>query len=123
MVLLAVVDGALGGMMGFGFDWLFVSASIVVAYFALLDVWMGATLGKLAIGLRVLGSDGERPSMQQAWMREAFTVLGAIPFAGPFLALAAWAWILVTIRSSPLRQGAHDVIAGTRVVWRPSAKL
>ena len=49
--------------------------------------------------------------------REAFTVLGAISFAGPLLALAAWAWIIATIRSTPLRQGKHDMLAGgTRVI-------
>lgn len=49
----------------------------------------GATPGKLALGLRVIGPDGGRPTPRQALIREAFTVLGAIPFAGPLLALAA----------------------------------
>ena len=44
-------------------------------------------------------------------------VLGAIPFAGPLLALAAWTNIIMTIRSSPLRVGTHDRLAGgTRVI-------
>jgi len=44
-------------------------------------------------------------------------VLGAIPFAGPVLALAAWIWIIITIRASPSGQGKHDTLAGgTRVV-------
>ena len=43
--------------------------------------------------------------------------LGAVPFAGPILALAAWIWIVLAIRSSPLGQGPHDHLAGgTRVV-------
>jgi uncharacterized RDD family membrane protein YckC len=67
-------------------------------------------------GLRVLGPDGGRPTLRQALIRESFTVLGAIPFAGPLLALAAWIWIAATIRSSPTGQGKHDTLAGgTRV--------
>ncbi|WP_437949867.1 RDD family protein [Sorangium sp. So ce296] len=68
-------------------------------------------------GLRVVGPDGGRPSLNQALVREAFTLVGSIPIVGPLLALAAWVWIDMTIRSSPLRQGKHDLLAGgTRVV-------
>lgn len=116
VLVLVAIDAAVGLLIGFGFDWLFLSAAIVLAYFSVLDVLAGATPGKMALGLRVIGSDGGRPSMRQALAREAFTVLGAIPFIGPFLAFAAWTWILVTIRSNPLRQGKHDMLAGTRVV-------
>lgn len=60
---------------------------------------------------------GLGPSLRQALIREAFTVLGAIPFAGPLLALVAWTKIVMTIRSSPIRQGQHDLLAGgTRVI-------
>jgi uncharacterized RDD family membrane protein YckC len=68
--------------------------------------------------LRVTGMAGNKPSMKQALIRECFTLLGAIPFAGPLLSLAAWLWIVVSMRSSPLRQGVHDRLAGTRVVRR-----
>ncbi|HEX8537960.1 MAG TPA: RDD family protein, partial [Cystobacter sp.] len=102
---------------GFGFDWLLLGAAIVLAYFCLLDTLVGATPGKFALGLRVIGPDGGRPSPRQALIREAFTVVGSIPFIGPLLALAAWTVIALTIRSSPLRQGKHDLLAGgTRVI-------
>ena len=39
-----------------------------------------------------------------------------MPFAGPLLAMAAWIWLSITIRSNPLRQGKHDQLAGTRIV-------
>ncbi len=121
VLVLVAVDGALGLLIGFGFDWLFVAAGIVLAYFTVLDVVFGATLGKSVLGLRVIGRDGGRPTMRQALTREAFTVVGAIPFVGPLLAVAAWAWIIATIRSSPLRQGKHDLLAGgTRVVRQSS---
>jgi uncharacterized RDD family membrane protein YckC len=99
---------------------LFLGASVVLAYFVAFDVLDGATPGKRALGLRVIGPGGGHPSVTQAVIRESFTVLGAIPFVGPFLALGAWIWIAVTIRSSPLRQGKHDLLAGgTRVIRVP----
>jgi uncharacterized RDD family membrane protein YckC len=116
VVILVTVDVALGRRIGFGFDWLLIAASVVLAYFVLADAWAGATLGKAALGLRVIDAEGGRPTLRQAFTREAFTVAGAVPLAGPVLALAAWVWIVVTIRSNPLRQGKHDLIAGTRVI-------
>jgi uncharacterized RDD family membrane protein YckC len=123
VLLVGAVDTVLGKQIGFGFDWLLISAAIVILYFAVMDVYVGATLGKLALGLRVIGPGGGKPSMVQALTREAFIVLGAIPFVGPLLALASWAWIIATIRASPLRQGKHDVLAGgTRVVRHKEAR-
>jgi hypothetical protein len=47
----------------------------------------------------------------------AFTVVGSISFVGPLLALAIWVWFSITLRSNPLRQGKHDLLAGgTRVI-------
>ena len=115
--MLVGIDVALGWVIGFGFNWLFLGASVVLAYFVVFDVLAGATPGKFALGLRVLGPLGGHPTFTQAVIREFFTVLGAVPFAGPFLALGAWIWITLTIRSSPLRQGKHDLLAGgTRVI-------
>lgn len=117
VIVLAGLQAGLGKVIGFGFDWLILGAATIFAYFAVLDAMAGATLGKMALGLRVTGPDGGRPTLKQALIREAFTVVGAIPFIGPLLALAAWIWIILTIRSSPLRQGKHDLLAGgTRVV-------
>lgn len=117
VLLLVAVEVGLGTLMGFGFDWLLLGTVGVFACFCLFDLGVGATPGKLALRLRVTGPDGGRPSPRQAMIRESFTVLGSIPFIGPLLALAAWTVILLTIRSSPLRQGEHDVLeGGTRVL-------
>lgn len=117
VLVLAAVDVGLGRLMGYGFDWLLVGSALVFFYFSLFDALAGATLGKLVLGLRVLGPDGGRPTLRQSLRREAFTLIGSIPFIGPILALAAWVVIARTIRRSPLRQGKHDELAGgTRVV-------
>ena len=123
-VLLLVCAGVtFGRQIGFGFDWLITTAAGVILYFTVADVVAGATVGKAALGLRVLGPDGGRPSFKQALIRESFILLGAIPFAGPLLAFTSWVWIVLTIRSSPLRQGKHDLLAGgTRVVSQPGSR-
>lgn len=108
---------SLGSLMGFGALWVVVGAVAVLAYFASCDRFFGATLGKLAFGLRVVGPGGGRPSLRQALIRESCMIVGAIPFIGPLLAFAAWIWIGVSIRSNPLGQGKHDLLAGgTRVL-------
>jgi uncharacterized RDD family membrane protein YckC len=117
-IVVAAVDAGLGRLIGFGFDWLIIGAVVILAYFVLLDALAGATLGKRALGLRVIGPSGGRPSLRQALIREAFVIVGAIPFVGPLLALAAWVSIVVTIRSSPIRQGKHDRLAGGTQVIR-----
>jgi uncharacterized RDD family membrane protein YckC len=74
------------------------------------------------VRLQVIGQDGTKLTLKQAAVRESFILLGVVPFAGPFLALAAWIWIAVTIRSSPMRQGIHDHLAGTRVIRRETSR-
>jgi uncharacterized RDD family membrane protein YckC len=119
VLILTAITVALGMRIGFLYNWLVISATMVILYFALSDALAGATIGKRVMGLQVVGPDGKRPTLQQSLAREAFTIFGAIPFIGPLLALGAWIWIIVTIRSSPLRQGKHDMLAGgTRVVVR-----
>lgn len=116
-IILGVVGLALGFVLDFGFVWLAIHAILVFAYFTLLDASYGTTLGKQLLRLKVTGPHGGRPSIPQAAVREAFTVVGAIPFAGPVLSLLAWIVIGVTINSSPTNQGKHDELAGgTRVV-------
>lgn len=116
--VLMAIGAALGRQIGFSYDWLIATASIVLIYFVLADALLGATLGKAAMRLRVASIDGSKPTVKQALIRECFTLFGAIPFAGPLLAAGAWVWIIATMRSSPLRQGIHDRWAGTRVVRR-----
>ena len=117
VAVVAAVDAGLGRLLGFGFDWLVLAALVVMGYFTLQDWLAGATIGKALLGLKVIGPDGGNPSLVASLKREAFLLLGSIPFIGPLLALGAWAWIMVSIRKSPLAQGKHDMLAGgTRVV-------
>jgi uncharacterized RDD family membrane protein YckC len=117
VAILAALGVGVGRLIGFGFDWLALVALAVLVYFAGCDAAFGATPGKRLLGLRVLGPDGGRPTAHQAVARESFTLLGAVPFAGPVFALIAWVYIVVTSRSHPLGQGKHDMLAGgTRLI-------
>jgi uncharacterized RDD family membrane protein YckC len=111
--LLAAVGVAYGVPLGFRPLWLVAHAAVVYAYFVVGDV-LGATLGKRLLGLRVTGVGGRRVSAGAAARRESFVLLGAVPFAGPLLALASWIAIGVTARRD---RGVHDAFAGgTHVV-------
>lgn len=78
---------------------------LAYVYFVVLDTVVGTTLGKRLFGMSVTGPDGRKPAIGQAARREAFTLLGAVPFIGPFVALVAWVVIGVTIHGSPTKQG------------------
>jgi uncharacterized RDD family membrane protein YckC len=79
---------------------------VPVAYFVLAHGTGGQTLGKRVLGIRVVGARGEPIGYLQALGRVVGTVAAALP-GGLGLALAA-------VRSD--RRGAHDLLAGTRVV-------
>lgn len=114
--LVAVVAVAAGLPSGFGLPWLVATMVAVYAYFVLPLVAFGTTPGKRALGLVVVGRRGQRPTLREAAVRESFVLLGAIPFAGPLLAVAAWIAISRSIRADAAGRGLHDrLAAGTMV--------
>ncbi len=89
-----------------------VLAALALAGFVyqLLCTWLlGATFGKRAAGLRVVGPDGARPGLGRSARRAAAAVLGVMLFGiGTLVALFT--------RSG---RGLHDFAAGTAVVEAP----
>lgn len=87
-------------------------AALALAGFVyqLLCHWLlGATFGKRAAGLRVVGPDGARPGLGRSARRAAASVLGVMLFGiGPLVALFT--------RSG---RGLNDFAAGTAVVEAP----
>ena len=87
---------------------------MVVAYQTLLVSRRGATIGKAALGLRVVRvDDGTIP----AWDRSLIRALvpqgaGAVPVIGLALVTAVYGAALFDQR----RRGIHDLAAGTRVI-------
>ncbi len=76
-------------------------------YFVLLTGLRGQTLGKMAVGIRVVGRDGQAPGLGYAALRE---IVGK--FVSGIAFLVGFLWIGWDSR----KQGWHDKIAGTHVV-------
>lgn len=94
-----------------------VTAAITIGYFALMEANTGQTVGKMLIGLKTVGPDGNKPTMEQALKRNAWYALGIVPFLGGLAQLAVVIYIAVTINNSATRTGWHDTFAGgTRVI-------
>jgi uncharacterized RDD family membrane protein YckC len=76
-------------------------------YFALLESSeRGATLGKMALGLRVVTSDGQRLSFMNATGRYFAKIISAIILFIGF----------IMIGFTDKKRGLHDMIAGTLVI-------
>jgi len=88
--------------------------TVALVYQTVMIALLGRTVGKLALGTRVVRSiDGARPGWTEAVMRSLVPLsLGAIPRIGLFLVVLVYSLALWT----PLRQGLHDKAAGTLVV-------
>lgn len=90
-------------------------ASTLLGLGGFLYVWLmigfkGQTLGKMAVGIRVVDRKGEVPDLGQAALRE---IMGKF-ISGFFFALG-YIWALF----DPRRQSWHDKIADTYVVRVP----
>jgi uncharacterized RDD family membrane protein YckC len=122
---LAVSGAGFGGGFGFGGFSLggiitnVVLYGLAVGYFAFLESNRGQTVGKMLLKLEVRGADGQYPSMEQALKRNAYMLLGIVPFLGGLAYLAATIYIAVTINNNATtRQGWHDEFAGGTSVIR-----
>jgi len=115
----AAVQLALGAfrvneMLGFGrMSWQVATSFGAVVYLIVtlaydIGLWMmvGQTPGKLLMGLRLVRTDGQRLHIGNAIRRELGYVVSAILFLG-------YLWVLFDNR----RQGFHDKLAGTIVVY------
>src|SRR5262249_60826644 len=81
-------------------------------YFVVTEATLGATVGKLLVGLRVLRADGGRVGWGASLVRNALRLID-LSFAG--LVGAALMWL------SPRRQRLGDRVAGAGVGRRPAA--
>ena len=88
--------------------------SLAFVYQTIMVAMLGRTVGKIAVGTRVVRLvDGGRPDWSEAAMRALVPLaFGAIPKVGVFLGAMVYSLALWT----PLRQGLHDKAAGTLVV-------
>ncbi len=77
----------------------------------------GQTLGKIAVGSRVVAvDDGSLPGWRRSALRWALPgVVGRLPYIGLWVGLA----VMASLVFDPRRRGLHDRLAGTIVVRVP----
>jgi uncharacterized RDD family membrane protein YckC len=83
-----------------------------IVYYIVLEATMGATLGKLALGLRVVKLDGTPISWGESVVRNLLRIVDVIPVFIPYLLGAILIW------TSPTKQRLGDRVAKTVVVRR-----
>ncbi len=100
-----------------------IQAIIVVAYYVILTVAFGATLGKMAMGMKVVDRDGNKAGAGPVLIREVIArALGALLASvvgagiGEAVGLAVAIIIVIMILFDERRQGLHDKVGGTFVV-------
>jgi uncharacterized RDD family membrane protein YckC len=111
-VMGVVADFAILGRLGFVARAITVTervseAAVAIAYFPVAWGLSGQSIGKGILGLRIVREDGEPPGWGQCVARLGGYWLSTVPLFAGFL------WIIV----DPLREGWHDKLAGTAVVY------
>lgn len=100
--------------------WGLIMLVVWLAYRVLMESKKGATLGKMAIGARVMSADGQNLTPVESLKRNGWyiigTILGLIPSVGSYLALALYIVVGVTIGRSPEKQSFTDKFAKAYVV-------
>jgi uncharacterized RDD family membrane protein YckC len=81
-----------------------------LAYMTLAEATVGASLGKLLVGVRVRRADGGGVTVAGAAVRNLLRMIDALPFFIPYLVGS------VAVARSPKRQRLGDRAAGTVVV-------
>lgn len=84
-----------------------IGSVLAIAYPIAFWAVLGETPGDMLMGLRIVRTDGRRMNLRCALLRYVGSLLAALPLFLGFL------WILVDDR----RQGWHDKIAGTYVLY------
>ena len=107
-----LIIGAVSGLLFFPFRdapgaWGGSIGLLSILYFIVMEATQGATLGKMALGLRVVKVDGSPISWRESIIRNLLRIVDGL-FAYLVGAILIW--------NSPLRQRLGDRAAGTVVV-------
>lgn len=112
----AIIVGAVSGLIGF----LFRNSPgagggliglVVIVYYIVMEATQGATLGKMALGLRVVKEDGSPISWSESVLRNILRIIDGL-FGYLVGAILVW--------TSPLKQRLGDRVAHTVVIRRRS---
>lgn len=100
--VLGLIMGKSGSLLGYGAQIL-----LSVGYYVFYQQKMGQTLGKKAMGMKVVDAQGQKPSLMTFFLRE---IIGK--FVSTIILFIGYLMILWDGK----KQGLHDKIAGTYVV-------
>ncbi|WP_280468362.1 RDD family protein [Nocardia cyriacigeorgica] len=116
-IIFMLVWSLIGGTAGY-FVGLMVYMALGLAYFVLLEMNMGTTLGKKVLGLRVIAPGGApKISPEVSLKRNTYLAVSIIPCIGQLIGLGLAIYMAITIEQDPNKQGWHDKFAGgTQVV-------
>ncbi len=82
-----------------------VTMCMFMVYGMIMELRYGATLGKMALKLRVIGGDGKRPGLREVLLRNVVKMLEL-----------CMPWLLVVPLLTPSRQRLGDILARTAVI-------
>ncbi len=91
---------------------------VTSAYEVLMVANKGGTVGKLALGLKVVKEDGSPADLQTAIMRIVTNLIGIVPFIGSFISAIVGLASIVMIFTDARKQTVWDKVAKTIVVKR-----
>jgi len=103
-VILNVISWILLVVTPLGVTW--VSTIITIVYFIGFWTWRGQTLGKMAVGVKIVKTDGSSIGIGRAILRYIGYLVSSIILCIGYLMIAG----------DSRKQGLHDKIAGTYVV-------
>ncbi len=109
-----VVAAQMGSTSSSGFDLegapAFLTFAIWATYYVLFEAFLGGTLGKLILGMRVVNRRGQAPGLGSSLLRNLLRIVDFLPL---FYLLGG-----IMVASSKEKQRLGDRVAGTFVVSR-----
>jgi uncharacterized RDD family membrane protein YckC len=96
-----------------GIIWL--ALGVPLGYYIVFELFFGATIGKLLLGLRVIKVSGEPYDIGAVLVRNFLRIIDAIPFGLYIVGL-------ICIAMTEKKQRLGDIVAGTAVVKASTAK-
>ncbi len=109
----AALNNFMNDMMGEFMLYGFIGSVISLLYFVLMHGTLGRTLGKMAVGIKVIRDDGTPCDLGAAFKRAVvYPIAGGVPYIGGLVTILNGLWPLWDEK----RQSLGDKLAGTYVV-------
>lgn len=116
-ITISVMVGVVSGLAGINYESILpvlqlMIVAMFISYWVVSEAVFGATLGKLALGIRVTDLSGKKPSLGQSFVRNLLRFVDSLFFCLPGL---------LSIQNSRLHQRIGDRAAGTLVTRKGAA--